>query len=64
MPEVWTIWNDLGVVIENLSEEEARSFLRDSGNIIAKGLYAENTVGDFIESHDGPIIVARSKENR
>lgn len=49
--QTWTIWDDLGAVVSNFSEQEAREFLKINRQYT--DLYAENLAGETIESWDG-----------
>lgn len=49
---VWSIWDDKGKITSNLTEKEAREFLRANDS---REVYAENDLGDIIEEADGEV---------
>lgn len=57
----WTLWNDTGKLSDEgiYTETDARDLIRaDSTGTV----YAENSAGDCIYDHDGPIFVAKTPQ--
>lgn len=69
---MWQMYGDLGLISEDwYTEEEVRQFLSEANSsdiptvitTLRRSLYthAQNAAGDIIESHDGPVTIARPK---